>query len=39
VDLVFPAQPKYGTADVYFFASDVDQNMVECYLLRIAYLP
>lgn len=39
IDLYFPAQPRYGTADIFLYASDIDQNVVECHLLRVAYMP
>ena len=39
IDLYFPPQPRYGTADVFVYASDLDQNVVDCFHLKISYLP
>ena len=39
VDLYFPPQLKYGTAEVFIYANDLEYNVIECYLLRITYLP
>jgi len=31
IDLYFPPQSKYGTAEALIFANDLDYNVVECF--------
>ena len=39
VDLYFLPQPKYGTCDIYLYVNDIEWNVVECYQLKVTYLP
>jgi hypothetical protein len=39
VDLHFGPQPRYGTAEIFVYANDLEYNVVECYQLRVTYLP
>eukprot|EP00347_Sterkiella_histriomuscorum_P000155 403376962 len=39
IRLDFSPQTKFGTIEIYLYANDLEYNQVECYLLKVTYMP